>query len=69
MTSSLLRGFALGLQLGLSFVVPLVVFASVGRWLDARAGTLPLFFLGGIVLAAALGFLLAARAVRKVANQ
>lgn len=66
--SPLLRGLALGLQLGLSFTVPLVALALAGRWLDARFGTAPFLFLGGIVLASLLGFVFAARAVKHVAR-
>lgn len=68
-SSPLLRGLALGMQLGLSFAVPLVVFALGGRWLDRRFGTFPWLFLGGLVLAAMLGVLFAVRAVRKVEQQ
>ncbi len=64
----LLRGLALGLQLGLSFALPLVLFALGGRWLDGRFGTFPFLFLGGMVVASILGLFLAMTAVRRVAR-
>lgn len=68
MHSPLLRGLALGTQIGLSIAVPLVVLALGGRWLDERAGTFPLFFLGGIALAAIGGPVFAVQAVRRFAR-
>lgn len=68
-SGALLRGLALGLQLGLSFAVPLVVLALAGRWLDVRFGTFPGLFLGGIALASVAGFVLATRAVRRVTGR
>lgn len=66
--SPLLRGLALGGQVGLSFALPLVAFAVGGRWLDRQTETFPLFFLGGVLLALVLGAFLAARAVKRVAS-
>lgn len=62
----LLRGLALGAQIGLSMALPLVVFGLGGRWLDRRLGTFPWFFLGGLVLAAVSGVILAVRSVQRV---
>lgn len=66
MSPPLLRGLALGLQLGLSFAIPLIVLALGGRWLDERLNTFPGFFLGGIVLASVVGFVLAVKSVKNV---
>lgn len=65
--SPLLRGLALGGQIGLSFALPLVGLAFLGRWLDQRLATFPLFFLGGVLFALVLGFILATKAVKRVA--
>lgn len=62
----LLRGLALGLQIGLSVSLPLVLLGLGGRWLDRYAGTFPLFFLGGMIVASLLGLALVARSVRRV---
>lgn len=62
----LLRGLALGLQIGLSVSLPLVLLGLGGRWLDRYAGTFPLFFLCGMVVAALLGLALVARSVRRM---
>lgn len=66
MPAPLLRGLALGLQLGLSVAIPLVALGLGGRWLDAQTGTFPLFFLSGLLLGVILGLLLMFRAVRRV---
>lgn len=62
----LLRGLALGSQIGLSLALPLVVFGLGGRWLDRRLGTFPWLFLGGMVLATVIGAILAVRSVQRV---
>lgn len=61
----LLRGLSLGLQIGLSVALPLVALSLGGRWLDARAGTFPLFFLLGLLGASGLGILLVALSVAR----
>jgi len=67
-SSPLLRGLALGTQIGLSLAVPLLAFSLLGRWIDRQAGTFPLFFLSGFVLALIVGLVLVRRAVKSVAG-
>ena len=49
-------------------VVPLLIFALGGRWLDRRFETFPLFFLSGFVAAFIVGIVLAVRVVRRVTD-
>ncbi len=69
MAPPLLRGLALGLQLGLSFALPLVGLGLGGRWLDRVLGAFPLFFLLGMLSASILGFVLVAHSVRRVTGR
>ena len=44
------QAFSLAWELGYLIVIPLVIFALGGRWLDKQYGTSPWFLLGGLVL-------------------
>jgi len=60
-----LRVIALASQLGISMVVPLVVFVLGGIFLDKKVGTSPLFLLIGVVC----GFIGAGYAVYDTVKQ
>lgn len=64
--SPLLRSLALGMQLGLTVALPLLVGVLGGRFLDRSFGTAPLFLLSGIILATILSLALVVREVRDV---
>jgi len=51
------------LDLGFQFAVAIVIGAGGGYWLDSKLGTLPLFFVVGLLFGAAAGFLTMYRAV------
>ncbi|MDO8462797.1 MAG: AtpZ/AtpI family protein [bacterium] len=59
---------ALGLafQLGYLVAIPIVVFAFIGRTLDARFGTSPWFLLGGILLSLIASSILVVRKAKDV---
>lgn len=51
------------LDLGFQFAMAIVIGVGGGYWLDSKLGTLPLFFVIGLLFGAASGFLTMYRAV------
>jgi F0F1-type ATP synthase assembly protein I len=47
---ALWQGLSLAWQLGYTIAIPLIIFALLGRFLDKRYETSPLFLLGAIFL-------------------
>lgn len=56
-------------ELGYSIVVPLVLFALGGRFLDKKLGTSPWLLLGGIVISIAITSFIVYKKVMTVINK
>lgn len=57
---------ALAWQLGYTIAIPLIVLALVGRFLDRRLDTSPLFLLAGIALSIVLSGIVVTRRIRNI---
>lgn len=49
--------------LGLQFVVGIILFLYLGKWIDAKLGTSPAFLIGGVFLGAAGSFFVVYRKI------
>ncbi|MFH0831195.1 MAG: AtpZ/AtpI family protein [Parcubacteria group bacterium] len=65
-STSLLRS---ALQIGVSIVVPLVALLVLGRWLDVRYQTTPLFILIGLILSFIITVAVLVKIVRTAQQQ
>lgn len=63
--SPLLRGAALGVQIGLSVVIPLVLFLLAGNLVDAFFGTSPLFLILGMLSSLLIALMLIWQTLRR----
>jgi F0F1-type ATP synthase assembly protein I len=56
-------------ELGYSITLPLVIFALVGRFLDKKFATSPLFLLSGIVFSIIITSIIVYRKVMSIINK
>lgn len=66
MASPVLHGLSLGLKIGISVAIPLLLFVLGGRFLDRALKTTPLFLLLGLVISTVLSLVFIAHEVRAV---
>lgn len=54
---------------GATIAVPVVIFAVLGKWIDARVGTAPRFLITGFVLAAIISSVAIYRKAKRYAKE